>query len=171
MDASLTYLPPSSWTILPPPPPLTFTSTDCAAPTKIFQPDKAHCNESNTCHNSHVPSHNRWHQPAPLSATDPTVCRLIPLWSPRPPPPVVGGKLSVLDGADSSFHFEAMFSFLRAVVGFSLGCVAYALRSLPSHFNAVKRPRTRRIPAFALVALSIATAPWSVHSQVDNCEK
>jgi hypothetical protein len=39
---------------------------------------------------------------------------------------VVGDKSSALDGAGSPFHFEALFSFLRAVVGFNLGCVAAA---------------------------------------------
>jgi hypothetical protein len=39
---------------------------------------------------------------------------------------VVGDKSSALDGAFSPFHFEALFSFLRAVVGFNLGCVAAA---------------------------------------------
>jgi hypothetical protein len=39
---------------------------------------------------------------------------------------VVGDKASALDGAGSPFHFEVLFSFLRAVVGFNLGCVAAA---------------------------------------------
>jgi hypothetical protein len=39
---------------------------------------------------------------------------------------VVGDKSSALDGAGSPFNFEALFSFLRAVVGFNLGCVAAA---------------------------------------------
>jgi hypothetical protein len=172
-----------------PSPFLPVSSTDFLAPTKIFQPDTAHCNESKTCHNRRVPSHNRWHQPAPLSAADPTDCRLIPRWSPRPLPPVVGNQSSALDGADSPVHFEALFSFPQAVICFSLGCVVYALRALPSHFNAgimcawsngrrrfgskpsgFKRPLTGRISAFALVAWYIATAPCSVRSQVSNCE-
>jgi hypothetical protein len=102
---------------------------------------------------------------------------------------VVGNKSFALDGAGSPFNFQALFSFLRAVVSFSLVCVAHALRSLPSRFNAgiwcyrfnirrrfggkpssIERFRTRRIPVFALFGLCIATAPWSVHSQVNNCE-
>jgi hypothetical protein len=39
---------------------------------------------------------------------------------------VVGDKSSALDGAGSPFHFEALFSFLRAVVGFNLRCLAAA---------------------------------------------
>jgi hypothetical protein len=46
------------------------SSTDLSAPTTIFHPDTAHSNESNTRHKHNVPSHNRWHQPAPLSATE-----------------------------------------------------------------------------------------------------
>jgi hypothetical protein len=176
-DGCLTHLPG------PPPPPLfPESATLCSAPTKIFHPDMAHCNESNTCHNRQVPS-----QPSPLSSTDPIDCRLIPRWPPRPPPPVVGNKSFALDGAGSPFNFQALFSFLRAVIGCSLACVAYALRSLSSRFNAgiwcnrfnirrrfggkpssIKQFRSRRIPVFALFGLCIATAPWSVHSQVNN---
>jgi hypothetical protein len=100
---------------------------------------------------------------------------------------VVGNKSFALDGAGSPLNFQALFSFLRAVVSFSLVCVAHALRFLPSRFNAgircyrfnirrrfggkpssIERFRTRRIPVFALFGLCIATAPWSVHSQVNN---
>jgi hypothetical protein len=88
----------------------------------MFDLDTAYSNETNTCHYRRVPSPNRWHQPAPFSATD----HVVPRWPPRPPPPVVGGKSSPLDGADSSFHFKKLFSFLRAVVGFNLGCVSSA---------------------------------------------
>jgi hypothetical protein len=180
-------LPPSSWTILSPP---SSSSTNCSAPTKIFHPDAAHCNESNTHHNRHDTSHHLCHQhPASFSATDPAVCPLIPRWPPHPLPPVFHDKSSALDGSDSPVHFEAVLSFLRAVICFSLGCVVYALRALPSHFNAgimcawsngrrrfgskpsgFKRPLTGRISAFALVAWYIATAPCSVRSQVGNCE-
>jgi hypothetical protein len=176
-------------TNLPPPPSPTFTSTDCTAPSTKHHSDTAYSNDSSTRHRRRVPSNSRWHQPVPLSSTDPTDCRLIPRWPPRPPPPVVGNNSFALDGAGSPFNFQALFSFLRAVVGFSLVCVAYALRSLPSRFNAdiwcnrfnirrrfgskpssIERFRTRRIPVFALFGLCIATAPWSVQSQVNTCE-
>jgi hypothetical protein len=87
----------------------------------------AHCSTSNTCCNRHAPSRHRCHQqPALFSATDPTDCRLVSRWPPHALPPVVGNKSSALDGAGSLFHFEALFFFLRAVVGFNLGCVAAA---------------------------------------------
>jgi hypothetical protein len=185
-DWRLTHLPPFS------PPPSLFLSVSSSvfsAPTKIIQLDTAHCNASSTRHNRRVLSHNCWHQPAPLSATDPTDCSFIPRWSPRPLPPVAGNKSSTLDGTGSPFNFEALFCFLRSVVGFSLGCAGNAICALSSHFNAgimcawsnvrrrfgskpsgINRPRTRKIPACALVALCIATAPWSVQSQVGNCK-
>ncbi len=120
---------PTSLLLDPPPPPE--STTDCAASTKIFQPDAKHSNESNARHNRHVHSHNRCHQPALLSATDPADCRcrLIPRLSPRPLPPVADDKSFALDGADSPSHFEVLFYFLRAIIGYSLVCVANVLRA------------------------------------------
>ena len=73
IGASLTSLPPSSWTSPPPPPSSPSSSTDCSAPTKTIHPDALYSNASNTRDNRRVLSHNRWHQPALLSATKPGI--------------------------------------------------------------------------------------------------
>ena len=84
--------------------------------------------------------------------------------------------------------FELLFSFLRTIIGYSLGCVVCVLGALASGMNAgilwpravlrdfcstragMKRPCTRRIPVFALAALCIAAAPLCARSQVGSCE-
>ncbi len=118
----------------------------------------AHCNTSNTCCNRHAPSRHRCHQqPALFSATDPTYCLLVSRWPPLAFPPVVGDTSSALDGAGSPFHFEALFSFLRAVVGFNLGCVAAADSAEPESRRRCPRDAQRWLrTALAIVMLSSA---------------
>ncbi len=85
------------------------------------------------------------------------------------------------------FLFELLFSFLRTIIGCSLGCVVFVLGALASDMNVgilwlravfrnfcstwsgMKQPCTRRISAFALAALCIVGAPLCAKSQVGSC--
>ena len=106
--------------------------------------------------------------------------------------PVVDHESRSFGSAVEKNYFELLFSFLRTVIGYHLGCVACVLRALASDMNVgipwpgasvrrifrstwsrMKRRCMRRITAFALAALCFATAPSCVKSQVcarDTCE-
>ena len=139
-------------------------------------------------HNRLVRSHNRCFWPALVSATEDEEeadhagrrCRPIPPCSPGNLLPVVGGDSLALDRADPPFYFEELFSFLRALIGYSLGYEVCVLRSFilfawsirrcfGGPWSGIKRPGMRRIPACAVVALCLATGPWCANSQLHSC--
>jgi hypothetical protein len=167
------------------------SSANSPAPTKIVHPDMSHCSQSITLHNRRVPSQNRRSQPAPLPPTNHAGrrCCCVSQWAPRFLSPDVGVESLALDGADSSFYFEAFLCCLPAAIVYSVGCAAFVIGALSSDLNAgilcarsnlrrvfdgtqsdIKRPRLNRISTFTLVALCVAAAPWCVTSQVGNDE-
>jgi hypothetical protein len=132
-------------------------------------------------------SQNRFLQSALFSShyhADRSCCP-IPHWSPRPIQLVVDNESRSRSSAVEQFYFELLFFFLRTVIGYHLGCMVYVLGAIASvlnvgilwpgadvrrHFfrtwSGMKRPRMRRIPAFALAALCIAAAPLCAKSHV-----
>ena len=181
----------SSLSLLFRPLPVTESSTDCAACTKISHQETAQGCESISCLNGRFPSQNRCFRSAlfPSTYNAGCLCCPIPRWSPPPLPTVVEHESRSFGSAAARFYFEVLFSFLRTIIGYNRACVFFVLRALSSDLYSgflcaganvrrhlcrtwadLKQPRMIRIPTCALVALCIATSPMCVKSQVSTCD-